>query len=93
MQEMNRDDVGCADSTQSDATIRGPEEIVVVGRDLSFVPATVTVETGTALNIVLVNEGDVAQNLTIPDLEVQVVAGPEGRASMGIRRESPGENS
>ncbi|HYN35349.1 MAG TPA: cupredoxin domain-containing protein [Actinomycetota bacterium] len=77
--------------TQGGSTIPGAEEVVVKARDFGFSPPTVTVDAGTPVNITLVNEGDVVHDLTIPELDIQVVAAPEERASLGLTPDRAGE--
>jgi heme/copper-type cytochrome/quinol oxidase subunit 2 len=51
----------------------------------------VRIDAGSPVNITLVNEGNVVHDLTIPELDVRVVAGPSGRASTGRTPERAGE--
>lgn len=83
-------DVGWSEDARG-LTVPGAEEVVVRARDFSFSPSTVRIDAGTPVNITLVNEGNVAHDLTIPELDVQVVAGPGTRASTGFTSESAGE--
>lgn len=70
--------------TQGGPTISGAEEVFVRARDFSFSPPMVRVDAGTPVNITLVNEGNAVHDLTISELDVQVVAAPGESASMGL---------
>jgi plastocyanin len=82
---------GGVEDTQSQPVIPGADEVIVRARDFSFSPSTVTVDVGTPVNITLVNEGNVVHDLAIPELDLQVVAGPGGRASTGLTPERSNE--
>ena len=72
------DDDGKEDAgTGGDAFTR-----VVQAADFSFDPTEIEVESGRAVTLQIDNSGEVLHNLNIPDLEVDVDAGPgeSGRA-------------
>jgi len=66
-------------SGQAPAPVAGAPEVEVVARDFSFSPAEVNVPAGTSVNVVLVNDGDLPHDITIPALGFQVAALPGTR--------------
>ena len=59
----------------------GAREVRVAARDFSFSPAEFAAPAGTPVNVVLVNQGGVLHDLTIPALGLGLVASPGATAS------------
>lgn len=51
-------------------------EVTVVGTEFAFAPEAVSAPAGSQVRIILDNEGGIAHDITIPDLEVVVYADP-----------------
>jgi plastocyanin len=75
---------------RAQAPVVGAPEVEVVARDFSFSPIEVTVPAGTTVNVLLVNEGDLLHDVTIPALGFSVEALPGTRASASLTVTSPG---
>jgi plastocyanin len=65
--------------------VSGAPEVTVVAGDLYFAPATVEVEAGTTVNLVLDNTGQVFHDLSIPELELHLEAGAGDTAATAFR--------
>lgn len=61
--------------------VPGAREVRVAARDFAFSPAELTVPAGTAVNVVLVNEGDLFHDLTIPSLRFRLASAPGATVS------------
>ncbi len=72
------------------APVAGAPEIEVVARDFSFSPTELTVPAGTTVNLLLVNEGKLLHDVTIPVLEFRVEALPGTRVSASLTVADPG---
>lgn len=70
--------------------IEGAREMEVTATDLAFSPDGLTVTVGEAVNLTLVNAGDLRHDLVIPELDVRVVAAPGGQATIGIEFDQAG---
>lgn len=69
---------------QVPAPVPGAPQVEVVARDLSFSPTEIKVPAGTTVNLLLVNDGDLPHDITIPALGFRVVALPGARASASL---------
>lgn len=70
--------------------IEGAREIVVTATDFAFFPAELSVGVGEAVNLTLVNEGELPHDLLIPDLGVRVAANPGRSGTSGFIATNPG---
>jgi len=70
--------------------VPGAPEIEVASRDFSFSPTELAVPAGSAVNVVLVNDGDLLHDVTIPALGFRVEAPPGSRVSASLTVVSPG---
>lgn len=68
----------------------GARELRVVADEFSFSPAELEVEVGETVNLVLVNEGQLPHDLTIPALGFSIAAGPGATASGALTVDRPG---
>lgn len=75
---------------QGSPAIPGAREARITARDLSFSPGEVIVPPRSAVNLVLVNEGALLHDLTIPALAFRLVAAPGTAASGGLSDLAPG---
>jgi uncharacterized cupredoxin-like copper-binding protein len=75
---------------RASAPVGGAREIEVVTRDFSFSPTELTVPAGTTVNVVLVNDGDLLHDLTIPALGFRLEASPGTRTSSSLTVASQG---
>lgn len=69
---------------QAPAPVAGAPEIEVVARDFSFSPTEVTVPAGTTVNVVVVNDGGLPHDVTIPAFGFGVAAVSGTRASASL---------
>lgn len=74
----------------TDDVIEGASEMEVTATDLAFSPDELTVMVGEAVNLTLINAGDVPHDLVIPELGVRVAAAPGRQATVGIEFEQAG---
>ena len=65
--------------------------IEVEANEFAFRPDRVVIEAGTTLNLTLVNHGRLVHDLSIPELELQLVAPPGQTATTALRVSEPGE--
>lgn len=65
-------------------------EIEATATEFAFSPGELTVTVGERVNLTLVNAGDLAHDLVIPDLGVRIAAGPGRETTTGIEVEEAG---
>ena len=65
--------------------------IEVEATEFAFRPERVVIETGTTLNLTLVNHGRLVHDLSIPELGLQLVAPPGRAATTALRVTEAGE--
>jgi uncharacterized cupredoxin-like copper-binding protein len=65
--------------------------VEVVATEFGFRPDRLTVPAGESVNMSLVNQGQLLHDLTIPKLDIRVVAGPGDTTTVGVIVEEPGE--
>jgi uncharacterized cupredoxin-like copper-binding protein len=70
--------------------IAGAREVTITADDLRFSPSTITVKTGEAVNIVVVNADDVVHDFTIPGFGVHVTVPAGQRTTIGLQPTTPG---
>lgn len=70
--------------------IDGASEVEVTATEFAFTPGELTVTVGEPVNLSLVNAGDLAHDLVIPDLGVRLAVGPGRQATTGIELEKVG---
>lgn len=70
--------------------IEGAPEVRVEAFDLGFEPGRPVVTTDGAFNLTLMNRGSVLHDLTIPALDVRLVAGPGETVTSGLSDVAPG---
>jgi uncharacterized cupredoxin-like copper-binding protein len=75
---------------RAQAPVIGAPEIQLVARDFSFSPSEITVPSGTTVNVVLVNEGDLLHDVTIPTLGFRLEAAAGSKAAASLTVTSPG---
>ncbi len=68
----------------------GAREVRVVADEFSFSPARIEVPVGETVNVVLVNEGQLPHDLTIPSLGFSISAAPGATVSGALTVERPG---
>ena len=90
MASMHEGMMGGGLGGRASAPVADAQEVEVVTRDLSFSPTEVTVPAGTTVNLLLVNEGDLLHDVTIPALGFRVEALPGSRATASLTVASPG---
>jgi nitrite reductase (NO-forming) len=75
---------------RAQAPVAGAPEIQLVARDFSLSPTEITIPAGTTVNLVLVNDGELLHDVTIPALgfRVEAVGGSKAAASLTVT--SPG---
>lgn len=76
--------------SSSQSTITGAREIVVTSTEFGFSPSSTTGTVGESINVVLVNDGNVTHDWSIPDLGVRIVANPGQQASAGFTLDAAG---
>ena len=69
--------------------VEGAKQVTVVAGDFSFSPNRIEVEG--PFNLTLVNEGRLLHDITIPELGIQVVAGPGETVTTGVSEVPAGE--
>jgi plastocyanin len=80
---------GSAESGQTaPGPVPGASQVRVVARDFSFSPDQVRLAAGATVNLVLVNQGDVLHDLTVPALgfRVEAAAGATAMGALGATR-------
>jgi plastocyanin len=65
--------------------------VTVAANDFSFSPSQIRVEG--PFNLTLVNDGRLLHDLTVPELNIKLVAGPGETVTTGVPQVSPGEYS
>jgi uncharacterized cupredoxin-like copper-binding protein len=90
MASMHEGMMGGVTSGQAPAPVAGAPEVEVVAGDFAFSPAEVNVPAGGTVNLVLVNDGDLPHDITIPALGFRVEALPATRVSASLKA-GPGE--
>lgn len=70
--------------------IDGASEVEVTATEFAFTPGELTVTVGEPVNLSLVNAGDLAHDLVIPDLGVRLAVGPGRQATTGIEIDEAG---
>ena len=90
MVSMHERMMGGSRAGRAQAPVPGAPDIEVVTRDFSFSPTQLTVPAGTTGNVVLVNDGDVLHDLTIPALGFRLEASPGTRTSSSLTVASQG---
>lgn len=70
--------------------IEGSRDIVVTSTEFGFSPNEITATAEESVNFVLVNQGSVTHDLSIPELGVRIVANPDERATAGVSLDTPG---
>ena len=90
MASMHERMMGGSRAGRAQAPVPGAPDIEVVTRDFSFSPTQLTVPAGTTGNVVLVNDGDVLHDLTIPALGFRLEASPGTRTSSSLTVASQG---
>jgi uncharacterized cupredoxin-like copper-binding protein len=60
--------------TTAPSPVPGATEVRVVAEDLSFSPGELSIAGGETINVVLVNEGDLLHDITIPSLGFRLTA-------------------
>ena len=83
--------MGWSDSTpSSQSTIIGAREIIVTSTEFGFSPSEITGTVGESINVVLVNDGSVIHDWSIPELGVRIVANPGQQAAAGFTLDAAG---
>jgi plastocyanin len=90
MASMHERMMGGSRAGRAQAPVPGAPDIEVVTRDFSFSPTELTVPAGTTVNVVLVNDGDLLHDLTIPALGFRLEASPGTRTSSSLTVASQG---
>jgi len=90
MASMHEWMMGGVASGQAPGAVAGAPEVEVVAGDFAFSPAEVNVPAGGTVNLVLVNDGDLPHDITIPALGFRVEALPGTRVSASLTA-GPGE--
>jgi plastocyanin len=80
-----------ASSGEEAPLIEGAVEVTVVANDFSFTPSEITIEGDDGFNLTLVNEGRLLHDITIPELNIQLVASAGETVSTGVAEAPPGE--
>jgi nitrite reductase (NO-forming) len=62
----------------------------VTGLDFRFQPAEIRIKAGQNVNIALANRGAIIHDITIPALQVSLVAQPGQRVTAGLAAARPG---
>jgi uncharacterized cupredoxin-like copper-binding protein len=75
---------------QAPAPVPGAPEVEILARDFTFSPTEVAVPAGATVNLVLMNDGDLAHDITIPAVGFRVAALPGTRVSASLTA-GPGE--
>lgn len=70
--------------------IDGAPEVRVEAVELEFEPDRPVVVANGSFNLSLVNRGSVVHDLTVPDLDVRLVAGPGETVTVGVGDVAPG---
>lgn len=84
---------GQGSENRSRPAVPGAREITVVADEYGFSPSRIEVPSGEAVNITLVNEGDLPHDLTISSLDFQLVADPDSRSVGSLTLEQGDEVS
>jgi len=70
--------------------IEGASETEVTATEFAFSPDELTAMVGEAVNLTLINAGDLPHDLVIPALGVRLAVGPGGQATTGVEVEEAG---
>jgi plastocyanin len=70
--------------------LAGAPTIEVTGLDFRFQPAEIRIKAGQNVNIALANRGAIIHDITIPALQVSLVAQPGQRVTAGLAAARPG---
>lgn len=70
--------------------VDGAPDVEVTATEFAFTPGELTVTVGEPVNLSLVNAGDLAHDLVIPDLGVRLAVGPGQQATTGIEIDETG---
>ena len=70
--------------------IADAREVTVTTDELRFSPSTITVKTGEAVNIVLVNSDDIVHDFTVPAFGIHVTLQPGQRTTIGMQPATAG---
>lgn len=83
---------GCSATVDAAASpaIDGAHEVEVVTTDFAFQPTGLTIDAGTPLNVVLINEGATQHDLYSAELEFRVMAAPGEQSTGGMVVDEPG---
>ena len=71
-------------SPNSAGSIDDATELTVTANDFSFSPSDLVVTRGEAINIILVNEGAITHDLSIPQLGIRIVATAGQSSAAGL---------
>lgn len=72
------------------APLAGAPTIELTGLDFRFEPAQLRIKAGQSVNIALANRGAIIHDITIPALQLQLVAQPGQRAVGSLTAARPG---
>ncbi|NIA25400.1 MAG: hypothetical protein GWP04_07495 [Gammaproteobacteria bacterium] len=89
--EMGEHRMHDGEDSSGAGAILGATEVAVVASEFRFDPPAITVRSGEAVNLTLVNEGALLHDLTIPALGVRVVVGPGRLSTIGLTNLPGGE--
>jgi uncharacterized cupredoxin-like copper-binding protein len=70
--------------------IEGATDVEVTATEFAFTPGELTVTVGEPVNLSLVNAGELAHDLAIPDLGIRLASGPGRQATTGIKIDDAG---
>lgn len=76
--------------TSPNSPIEGARDIVITATEFGFSPSEITVSFGESVNFILVNRGSVPHDLSIPDLDIRIVASPGEQATSGVSLDRAG---
>lgn len=77
-------------STNPAISIEGATDLTVTADEFSFAPSDLVATRGEALNLILVNDGAITHDLSIPQLGVRIVAAAGQSSSGGLVPETVG---
>lgn len=78
-------------SSEQTPPVAGAPTIEVEATEFAFQPDQLVVDTGEAINLTLINKGTLVHDLSIPELDVHLVAQPGQTTTTGLEVTEAGE--
>lgn len=82
---------GTRAGTEQAPPVPGAPVVEVEATEFGFQPERLVIDAGETVNLTLINRGGLLHDLTIPELDIQLVAGPGETATAGLETLEAGE--